>query len=314
MNSQTVSPQQVSKADGEKDSGLAGMGNDGKKDDAMNENDEVCMPLEDEIEVQVDDQATQEAVRIKVLPSPNPPSRQEALEHYCTHIPFRSWCPHCVRGKSKAAHHKASGGMSKSDTPVVSFDYAFIGDKQGREDKDDVQADAESDDEEALLKATVLVGRDAKSRVCCAIPVPQKGIDVMEWSLREGLRFLDFLGYTTVVVKSDQEAALGSLINRMKTHRGEHTQTMIEHSPVGDSKSNGFIERTIQSVEGQIRTLSSATQSRIGVKMVPGSALYAWMITHAANLINLYEIGQDGRVPYHRLRGRKLQTEMMEFG
>ena len=55
MNSQTVSPQQVSKAAGEKDSGLAEMGKDGKKDDAMDENNEVCMPLEDEIEVQVDD-------------------------------------------------------------------------------------------------------------------------------------------------------------------------------------------------------------------------------------------------------------------
>ena len=88
---------------------------------------------------------------------------------------------------------------------------------------------------------------------------------------------------------------------------------MIEHSPVGDSKSNGFIERTIQSVEGQIRTLRSATQSRIGIKMNPGSALYAWMITHAANLINLYEIGQDGRVPYQRLRGRKLQNDMLHI-
>ena len=81
----------------------------------------------------------------------------------------------------------------------------------------------------------------------------------------------------------------------MKTHRGEQTQTMIEHSPVGDSKSNGFIERTIQSVEGQIRTLRSATQSRIGAKIVPGSDLCAWMTIRAANLINLYKVGSDGR-------------------
>ena len=115
------------------------------------------------------------------------------------------------------------------------------------------------------------MGRDAKSRVCCEMPIPQKGIDVMEWSLREGLRFLDFLGHTSVVINSDQGAALKSPIGRMKTHRGEQTQTMIEHSPVGDSKSNGCIERTIQSVEGQIRTLRSATQSRIGAKIVPGA-------------------------------------------
>ena len=89
---------------------------------------------------------------------------------------------------------------------------------------------------------------------------------------------------------------------------------MAELSPVGDSKSNGFIERTIQSVEGQIRTLRSATESRMGRKLVPGSALFSWLITHAANLINLYEVGQDGRVPYQRLRGRKLQAELLEFG
>ena len=100
----------------------------------------------------------------------------------------------------------------------------------------------------------------------------------------------------------------------MKTHRGEQTQTMAEHSPVGDSKSNGFIERTTQSVEGQIRTFTSATESRMGLRMIPGRALYAWMITHAANSINLYEVGSDGRVPYQRIRGRKLQTEMLEFG
>lgn len=81
----------------------------------------------------------------------------------------------------------------------------------------------------------------------------------MKWSLREGLRFVDLLRYASVVIKSDQEVSLGSLLRRMNTHRGEQTQTMIEHGLVGDSKNNGFIERTIQSVEGQIRTLRSAT-------------------------------------------------------
>ena len=30
------------------------------------------------------------------------PSRQEVEEHMKTHIPYRSWCPHCVRGKARA--------------------------------------------------------------------------------------------------------------------------------------------------------------------------------------------------------------------
>ena len=148
----------------------------------------------------------------------------------------------------------------------------------------------------------------------CYTRTSEKGIDVEEWSLREGLRFLDFPGYTSLLLKSDQEVSLGALLSKMKTHRGEQTQTMTEHSPVGDSQSNGFIERTIQSVEGQIRTLRSATQSRLGRKLVPGSALFAWLIIHASTLINLYEVGKDGRVPYQRLRGRKLQADLLEFG
>ena len=39
---------------------------------------EPCMPIEDDDEVHEEEQASHEAVRIQVLPSPNQPSRQEA--------------------------------------------------------------------------------------------------------------------------------------------------------------------------------------------------------------------------------------------
>ena len=189
----------------------------------------VCMPIEED-EDATEDQVTEEAPKIRVLPTPNPPSRQEALEHNCTHIPFRSWCQHCVRGKSKAGHHKAGAGMAGSEMPIVNFDYAFLGDRRQSADGEDEDEGDQHENEDDAIKTTVLAGRDAKSRVCCAIPVPQKGIDMMEWLLRESLRFLDVLGYASVVIKSDQEMSLGSLIGKMKTHRGEQTQTMIEHN------------------------------------------------------------------------------------
>ena len=85
----------------------------------------------------------------------------------------------------------------------------------------------------------------------------QKGGDGDEWAARKELGFLELLGYTSVVLKSDQESALGVVLKRLRTHRGDQAQTMTEHSPVGESKSNGIIERTTQSVEGQIRTLRS---------------------------------------------------------
>ena len=32
---------------------------------------------------------------------PSTPSEEERRRHMLTHLPFRDWCPHCVRGKAK---------------------------------------------------------------------------------------------------------------------------------------------------------------------------------------------------------------------
>ena len=150
--------------------------------------------------------------------------------------------------------------------------------------------------------------------MCCARPVPQKGLDPTKWSVREGLRYLKFLGYTSVMLKTDQEAALRAVMDKMRTHRGDQTQTMSALSPAGDPKSNGLIERASQTVEGQVRTMRCAIEARINRRLTPGGALFSWLVIHAANLINLYEGGKNGRVPYQRLRGRKLHPDLIEFG
>ena len=40
--------------------------------------------------------------RVRPLPQPRLPSRQEVQEHELTHIPYRSWCVHCVRGAGRS--------------------------------------------------------------------------------------------------------------------------------------------------------------------------------------------------------------------
>ena len=265
-----------------------------------------CLPVEE----------GEQAIRLRTLPSPTPPSRQEMLEHNLTHWPFRSWCKHCVAGKAKANRHSPSGGLAESEVPVVSFDYMFMGDKSNESEEDDHANSDEVYDRDNLDedKANILVARDSKSRTCAAIPVPKKGLDSEDWSLKECLRYLEFVGYTSVLIKSDQERALGALMRKVRTHRGDQTQTMHEHSPVGDSKSNGLVERSVQTIQGQIRTMRSALEGRIGAKVNPVSPAFAWMCIHAANIINMCEIGKDGRVPYQRLRGRKMHTDLVEFG
>ena len=44
--------------------------------------------------------------RARPLPQPRLPSRQEVQEHELTHIPYRSWCVHCVRGAGRSDAHR----------------------------------------------------------------------------------------------------------------------------------------------------------------------------------------------------------------
>ena len=95
--------------------------------------------------------------------------------------------------------------MLASDTPIVCFYYAFIGirsTKHVTKDagvKEDEDMNVEDEKDETGTMTTALVGRDAKSRVCRARPVPRKGRDVEELSPREGRRLLDFLRYKSLL-------------------------------------------------------------------------------------------------------------------
>ena len=104
----------------------ADLDDDGDANDTMGDN-EVNnfgkdVPVENEEATDPDNEATQDSVRVRGIPSPSPPSRQDALEHDCTNFHFRSWCPRRVRGKAKSDNNRASEGPGMSETPVVSFD------------------------------------------------------------------------------------------------------------------------------------------------------------------------------------------------
>ena len=119
-------------------------------------------------------------------------------------------------------------------------------------------------------------------------------------------KFLEFLGYQKLLLKTNQESALKNVMASVKAHRGADTQNMEESSPAYDSKSNGFIERAIQTLEGQLRTLKAALEAHLDQKIPMGSHILPWLIEHASTLLNLFELHTDGRTPYQRLRGKQM--------
>ena len=67
----------------------------------------------------------EEAIPAKALPSPPQPTLKEIQEHVLTHLPLRSWCRHCVRGRERSFPHFRS--KTEDVVPTVSIDYFFMG-------------------------------------------------------------------------------------------------------------------------------------------------------------------------------------------
>jgi len=84
----------------------------------------------------------------------------------------------------------------------------------------------------------------------------------VEWVADRVVEDIDKFGHSAkVCIKSDQEPALVDLVKAIKQKRtGE---TIIEHSKVYDSQSNGVVERAIQTVEGLTRTFKISLEKKI---------------------------------------------------
>ena len=61
----------------------------------------------------------EEAFRPKTRAPPKQPSAEEVEKHMVTHLPFRDWCPHCVRGKSGSKPHRNTQGKHEIPLPGV---------------------------------------------------------------------------------------------------------------------------------------------------------------------------------------------------
>jgi hypothetical protein len=245
---------------------------------------------------------------------PYSPSNNEREHHRLTHWPFRSWCAECVMGKSRESPHKykRETGKREHELPTISFDYMFLDGK-----------------------TPTIVLRDRRSRMIFAHTVTQKGASD-PWIVGKIVEDIDALGYGRVVIKSDQEPAIKDLQKEVKQQRwdelvvlmemikdirGIETQvvltngeTVLENSPAGASQSNGFIERSIQELQGQIRAIKAATEKLIGTPIPRGHCVLAWLIEWCCTIINRYSKGADGRTPYQRVRGKESNRPICQFG
>ena len=86
-------------------------------------------------EAAVENEEEEEEVRPRAIRQPIKVSQQIKNEHELTHLPFRDWCQHCVRGKSNKTPHFKNKDTVLSNVPEISFDYGFLSAKDEEDGK-----------------------------------------------------------------------------------------------------------------------------------------------------------------------------------
>ena len=243
------------------------------------------------------DEGEEEGGRRKVVRKldPRTPTAEERREHEMTHLPFRSWCRHCVRGRGKEEPCRKVEG--ERGLPEIHLDFMFMGEEKGDR------------------TLAMLVGRERETKATFATVVPSKVVG--EWTPKRLMAWIRELGleFGDVIVKSDNEPALVSLVETWGRERAIKggKRMVVEHSPVHSSKSNGVVERAVQTVQGMIRTMRSALEDKWGVKLSIGHPVWTWMVEYAAFLLTRFEVGKDGKTAYERMKGKTAKVQGMEF-
>ena len=256
------------------------------------------MGPEEDLEMQ-----TPRAVR-----APHQPSQREIDDHDITHCPYRAWCEACVRGQAKDDSHLTITGMdADSSVTRVCIDYCFITEKVKAKEDDHIQ------EVKANVSMTILVMLETMCRSIWAYAVDHKGSD--SWLSEQIIDDLETVGLANerIVIKADQEVAITDLQRSVARLRKDYGSA-LEQSRVGDSNSNGRIERAIQDLKGLIRTLKASLEIKVGSRINLSDPIVPLLVRHAAHIINVSRVRDNGRTAWQLMKGRRSRTPLLPFG
>ena len=116
-----------------------------------------------------------------------------------------------------------------------------------------------------------------------------------------------------IIAKTDQEASIVELQTEIARRRFDIGKS-LENSKVGDSNSNGKVERAIRDVGNMIRTLKSALSENSNMTLNLDMNIVPWMVRHAAYLITRCRVRSCGKTSVQLIEGQKSLTKLVPFG
>ncbi len=252
-----------------------------------------------------DEELEQETAKIQVAPAPVKPPPGQVEEHRITHCPYRSWCDHCGRGRGLGEQRGRHAGRHHA-IPRVGIDYWYVTSDNIKKRKElqetyplNLEGDQKLEDDRRggrLMKCIII--RCHESKAILAHCVPCKGADEDGYVVELIVQAVAWMGHTKLILKSDNEVALLSLVKRaLEAVRHEVPDVITatdEQSAEYESQSNGGTEVGIRAVRGRFRTIKFCTEERIGNKMPIMHPLTSWLIEHVATLLDVMNVGVDG--------------------
>ena len=201
------------------------------------------------------------------------------------------------------------GEYSESLVARVLMDYGFL-----HEEETTVEDD-HGTEVENRTSMTIMVMLETMCSSTWSYAIEGKGAISVEWLAQKVVEDIETVGLAQerIITKTDQEASIVQLQQEVAKHRKDGG-TALENSRVGDSDSNGKIERAIRDVKGMVRTLRDSIEAKTGKAIRLDDTIVPWIVRHAGYVITRCKVGADGKTSLQRMKGRKTHTPWVPFG
>ncbi|CAE7253745.1 RE1 [Symbiodinium sp. CCMP2456] len=247
--------------------------------------------------------------RPQAQPLPRPPSEAERLIHEITHLPYASWCPHCISMRAMPDRSEAAQQPPR-DVPTVSFDFFYTGYDAEAHTMQSHGKPGDGENSDDLL--CCLVAHDSSTGSVVAIPCQSKG--TTRFLGVELMRFIHGLGHTTVELRCDNEPSTISLQTAVAGARKRlGLRTIIRNPPVGAHASNGAVEKSVDVIRSLANTMMSMVRERVGIDFGADHALFAWSFVHASWTRNRFA-AVGGLTAYERATNARYTGRLVCFG
>ena len=119
-----------------------------------------------------------------------------------------------------------------------------------------------------------------------------------------------------LVITRDQEQAVLEALQELKRRRDEAGQlrTLLDKSRLGDSDSNGRVERSVGEAAAMVRTLLSALEGNLLQSVPIEHPVVQWLVRYAGELIARCRVRSDGWAAFRKLNCDDPSKPFAEFG